>query len=56
MSEKLEITFALDKPTKNTIRYAEMSDNPVVGTLYVQKSAIEKLENPKSIKVTIEAA
>ncbi len=56
MPEKIEITFALDRPTKNTVRYAEVSDSPIVGTLYVQKTAIEKMGNPKSIKVTIEAA
>ena len=52
----MELTFKKDKETKNTVRYAEQGDEPVVGTLYLQKSAVEKLGNPDTLKVTIEAA
>ena len=36
-----ELTFKLEKETKNTVRYAEVledGEDPVIGTLYVQKT------------------
>jgi len=36
-----ELTFKLEKETKNTVRYAEVLEDgeaPVIGTLYVQKT------------------
>ena len=43
------------KETKNTVRYEEPeSDQPIViGTLYVQKWAAKRLEDPETITVTI---
>ena len=57
--EKIELTFEQDRPTKNTVRYQEISESEtVVGTLYVQKSALEAwstpLGAPSKLKVTIE--
>jgi hypothetical protein len=51
----IELTFAVERETKNTIRFSEvdatvhgellshLEDRGVVGTLYVHKDALEKL-------------
>lgn len=54
----LEAVFEYEKETKNTVRFAEkIGENPaIVGTIYIQKYALNKLGNPKQIKVTIEKA
>lgn len=47
--------FVLDKTTKNTYRFAEImedDDAPMVGVIYVQKSALPT--KPQRIRVTIE--
>jgi hypothetical protein len=56
--EPLSVTLNKAKETKNTIRYEEpASDQPlVIGTLYLQKSAAERLESPERILVTIAPA
>jgi hypothetical protein len=60
MSEKQKLTavFTVEKETKNTIRYQEVvsTEPPVVGTIYIQKYAANKLGNPSKITVTVEAA
>ena len=54
--EKQVLTFTQERVTKNTIRYAEQTEgDPLVGTIYVQKSALGQ-PPPQSITVTIEAA
>lgn len=52
---KIEAEFEIEKETKNTIRYEEVTDGkpPVIRTLYIQKWALGK-NPPKRIKVTIE--
>lgn len=51
---KREIEFEFERATKNTFRFQEkVSGNPVIGTLYVQKSLFEGKE-PKSLRVTVE--
>ncbi|MEM3192778.1 MAG: hypothetical protein QW292_12010 [Candidatus Parvarchaeota archaeon] len=53
MNEK-ELEFDFERATKNTYRFQEKGPgNPVIGTLYVQKSLFEGKE-PKSLKVTVE--
>ena len=50
-----ELTFKLEKETKNTVRYAEVledGESPVVGTLYVQKTYLPTTR-PEVINVTI---
>lgn len=54
--EKLEVAFTKDQETKNTIRYQEDSDNPKVGTFYLKKGAAASLDNPETLKVTVEKA
>ena len=46
------------KETKNTVRYEEPeTDQPLlIGTLYVHKWAVERLEDPETITVTITPA
>jgi hypothetical protein len=56
--EALEVTLRRAKETKNTVRYEEPeSDQPmVVGTLYLQKWAVHRLEDPETLTVTIARA
>jgi hypothetical protein len=55
--DELTIRLSRAKETKNTVRFEEPdSDQPaVVGTLYLQKWAFHRLEDPETITVTIEA-
>jgi hypothetical protein len=56
--EPLAVTLIRARETKNTVRYEEPeSDQPlVIGTLYVHKWAIKRLEDPETITVTIARA
>jgi len=56
--EPLKVTLKRVKETKNTIRYEELEggEPPIVGTLYLQKWATHRLEDPETITATIEAA
>ena len=57
-TDPLRMTLRRAKETKNTVRYEEpKSDQPmVIGTLYVQKWAAHRLEDPEAITVTMERA
>lgn len=48
------IIFEMEKETKNTVRFQEVSEGkpPVIGTLYVQKWALPK-PVPQKITVTL---
>ena len=53
-----ELTFELNKETKNTVRFSEVvadEETPVVGELYVQKSALGS-DRPKVLTVTLGVA
>lgn len=56
--EAVKVSLRRAKETKNTVRYEEPeSDQPaVIGTLYMQKWAVHRLEDPETIAVTIERA
>ena len=56
--EPLTVTLTKARETKNTVRYEEAeTDQPlVIGTLYVHKGAIKRLEDPEVITVNIAAA
>ena len=56
--EPLQVTLKRAKKTKNTVRYEEPeSDQPsVIGTLYLQKWAVHRLDDPETISVTIAAS
>lgn len=50
----LELSFTLERETKNTVRYQESSDPQVIGTLYVQKLALGT-PYPETLTVTVTA-
>lgn len=52
----LTATFTLDRETKNKHRFNEDGNKAghIVGSLYVDKKAVEKLGGPNEVKVTIE--
>lgn len=57
---KIVITGTLDRETKGTVRYAENAPDgtrPTIGTIYILKEKIEKVNGawPASITVTVEA-
>jgi hypothetical protein len=56
--EPVKVSLRRARETKNTVRYEEPeSDQPmVISTLYVQKWAVHRLEDPEAITVTIEGA
>ena len=56
--DKLELTFKVEKDTKNTRRYQEEATDgpPIIGTLYVQQWALRKLTGgdlPERVRVTV---
>lgn len=58
---KHTLTFTIEKETKGAVRYAEVGvgkfDEPIVGTLYVRKSAFKELgQIPTGLRVTIEVS
>jgi len=53
--ETRELTFKFNKETKNTLRFSEVvADDctPVIGELYVRKSAVEG-DTPKTLTLTV---
>jgi len=59
---EVTVTFEIEKQTKNTIRFKEAKNSlgpaPVIGSLYVQKWALEAMAqgNISALTVTIEVA
>jgi hypothetical protein len=56
--DKLELTFKVEKDTKNPRRYQEEASDgpPIIGTLYVQQWALCKLTGgdlPDRLRVTV---
>lgn len=51
----MQLTFAFEKETKNTVRFKEIAEEtPVIGTIYIQKSALKAMDYSKeNIKVEI---
>lgn len=47
----MKVSFEFERETKRTYRFKEVSEEPVIGTLYVQQSAFD--EKPERIEVTI---
>lgn len=46
------IQFKKEKETKNTIRYKEISNETIIGTIYLQKKFLSN-NIPGNIKVTV---
>jgi len=57
VAEEIRLRFKRERETKNTVRFEEeVSDSgepPVIGTLYLQKWALKRLEDPQSVVVTV---
>ncbi|MGO8684459.1 MAG: hypothetical protein ACLQUT_07775 [Thermoleophilia bacterium] len=53
--DPLTVTLRQTKEMQNTVRHEEpQSDQPtVIGTLYLQKWAVNRLDDPETITVTI---
>lgn len=43
------------RETKNTIRFEEDDDEPIIKKLYMPKELLESWGSPKAVRVTIEA-
>ena len=56
--DPLKVTLNRAKETEHSVRYEEPegSEPTVIGTLYIQKWAAHRLEDPETITVTIEAS
>ncbi len=55
----VEVRFKMERETKNTVRFEELQkagEPPKIGTLYVQKWALNGLDLTKDLQVTIEEA
>jgi len=46
------VEFKKEKETKNTIRYKEISNESIIGTIYLQKSFLPH-NTPENVKVTV---
>lgn len=47
----IKAKFELEKETKGTYRYKELSNECTIGTLYIRKSAISKPVNKISVEI-----
>ena len=58
MKIMLTIKLVVDKETKNTIRFAEVGEEPKVGVIYIPKSTLSEfgIDESKGITVTIKEA
>ena len=55
----IEMTFKVERETKNTVRFEEVlnaGEPPKIGTLYIQKWALSGLDLAKGLIVKIEEA
>jgi hypothetical protein len=44
-----------EKETKNKVRFAEVGDRGLFGTLYVPKSTLTELGDPAQLEVSVQA-
>ncbi len=51
----MKIKFEIEKETKGAVRYKEIGEDPVIGTLYIRKSHLKELgiEEAKVIVVEV---
>ena len=53
------VVLAKEKPTKNTVRYAEVVAEgevaPLIGVVYLQNHTVKELGNPDEITVVVHA-
>ena len=54
---EIVVEFVKERETKNTVRFQEVEnpdgEPPAVGTLYIQKWVLKRLDNPERIAVAI---
>ena len=55
-AEALVVELDYEKDTKRTQRFESPDEDAAVGQLYITKEGLEKLGNPRRVRVTIEAA
>lgn len=48
------IKFEFEKETKGAVRYKEISDDPVIGTLYIRKAHLKELGITGSGNIVVE--
>jgi hypothetical protein len=53
VAKELTVDLAIERETKNKVRFNEVGDDDVVGSLYLRKKAMEELGNPEDIEVII---
>ena len=39
----MKVTFTAEKETKNTVRFKEVSDTPVIGLVYIPKKTLQEI-------------
>ena len=39
----MSMRFEFEKETKGTVRYREISEDPVIGTIYIKKAKLKEL-------------
>lgn len=52
-AKDLKVTFTYDRDTRNKVRFKEDGSGNMVGALYLQKEAHEKIGKPTKVTVTI---
>jgi hypothetical protein len=55
-TKNITVSFKREKPTPNTVRYAEVVEDgadKLVGVLYIQKPTFAKLGEPETLTVTL---
>ena len=58
-TQSVSVTLTQDKVTKNTVRFVEAGDSPLIGTLYVPQSTLRSQfgvkgdEYPRTITVSV---
>jgi len=55
-SSKVTVELSNPQPKKHVVRFDADDENAGISNVYITKVAMEKLGNPDSISITIEAA
>jgi hypothetical protein len=54
--KELRATFKQKRETPGTVVFSEVGDGPeVIGSIYIKKTAMKDLGNPKAITITVAA-
>lgn len=55
-SKSVTVELENPQPKKHVVRFDAADENAAISNVYITKVAMEKLGNPDSISITIEAA